>query len=54
MTGFNLYVLVLLMNVASALEGLSVPPEIVVWSSDTFDNNFENENDFTKYLKMSG
>ena len=27
--------------------------EIVVWIFDTFDNNFENENNCTKYLKES-
>ena len=32
----------------------SNPLEIVVCISDTFDNNFEIENDFNKYLKESG
>ena len=30
-----------------------VPPEIVVWIYDTYDNNFEIVNDFTKYLLES-
>ena len=28
----------------------SVPPESVVWIFDTFDNNFDIEYGFTKYL----
>ena len=32
---------------------LRVHSEIVVWIYDTFDNNFEIKNDFTKYLKES-
>ena len=32
---------------------LEVPREIVVCIYDTFDNNFEIENYFTKYLKKS-
>ena len=28
-----------------------VPPADVVWICDTFENNFEIENGFTKYLK---
>ena len=31
----------------------SVPPEIVVWNYDTFDNIFVIENDIQKYLKES-
>ena len=27
--------------------------EIVFWTYDTFDYNFENKDDFTKYLKES-
>ena len=30
---------------------LRVPPEIVVWINDTFDDNFKIKNHFTKYLK---
>ena len=29
------------------------PPEIAVWIFDIFDNKFETENSFTKYLKKS-
>ena len=36
---------------ASALEGLRVPPEIVVWIYDTFDDNFGTENGFTKIFE---
>ena len=53
-TGFglkNLCILVLWMQVAPALEGLRVLPEIVPCSSDTFNKKLRNENDFTKYLK---
>ena len=32
---------------------LIVPPGIVVWIYNTFDNNFGNVKDFTKYLKES-
>ena len=32
---------------------LILPSEIVVWIYDTFDDNFEIENSFTKYLKES-
>ena len=28
-------------------------PEIVVWIFDTFDNNFEIKDDFTRYFKES-
>ena len=34
-------------------EYLRGPPEVVVWIYDTFDNNLEIENGFTKYLKES-
>ena len=30
------------------INGLRVPPEIVCWNYDTFDTNFEIENDLTK------
>ena len=55
MTGFgwffkNLCFIVLWMKVALSLEGLRVPPEIDSWIYDTFDNNFDVENNFTKYL----
>ena len=30
-----------------------VPPGIVVWNYNTFDNIFVIEDDFTKYLKES-
>ena len=49
----NLCILVFWMKEASALEGLRVPPEIVVGIYDTFDDNFGTENGFTKYLKES-
>ena len=42
----NPWVLGLWMKVASALEGLRVSLEIVIWIHDTFDNNlkiFEGE-----------
>ena len=32
---------------------LRIPPEIVVWIYDTFENNFEIDKGFTKYLKES-
>ena len=31
----------------------SAPLQIVVWIYDTFDDNFGNKNDKTKYLKES-
>ena len=54
-------ILVLSAKVAFALEGLTqlaylwlkVPPEIVVWISDTFDYNFGIKNDFIEYSKES-
>ena len=49
----KLYVLVLLMTVASALEGLRVTHKIVIWTFDTLDNNLEIKNHFAKYLKES-
>ena len=54
----NIWVLVLWMKVASAFErfpivDFRIPTEIVIWIYDTFDNNLEIENDFTKYLKES-
>ena len=30
-----------------------VPPDIVVWIANTFDNNFGIKNDFAKHLKRS-
>ena len=42
-------VLALGTKVASALEGLSLPLEIVIRTYDTVDNYFEMRNDFTKY-----
>ena len=41
------------MKVASALEGLRVPPEIAVCIHDKFDDNFGKKIDFGKYLKES-
>ena len=41
------------MRIASALEGLRVPPEIVIWMDDNFDKNFRIENDCAKYLKQN-
>ena len=38
---------------ALALNGLSVPPEIVVCVYDTFDNNLEIEIGFTNFLEES-
>ena len=49
----NICILVLWTKVASALEGLRVPPEIAVWMYDTFDNIFGSETDFTEYLRES-
>ena len=34
-------------------ECLRIPPSIVVWICDTFENNFGIDNDFTKYLRES-
>ena len=36
---------------ALSINGLRAPPAIVVWNYDTFDNNFDIDNDVTKYLK---
>ena len=41
------------LNILNPLIFLKVHPEIVVLIDDTFDGNFLNENDFTKYLKES-
>ena len=38
-------------KVAAALKELSVTLEIVVWIFDTYGNNLEIKNYFTKYLK---
>ena len=35
------------------MNGLSVPIEIVVWMYNTFDNNFRNGNELTRYLKQN-
>ena len=43
--------LVLCMKVASALEGLKVPLEFLVWTYDTLDNNFGITLNFDIYLK---
>ena len=32
---------------------MGVPPEIVVWIYDTFDNKLEIDKNFTNYLKES-
>ena len=49
----DLCVFVLWMKVASALDGLSVPPAIVVWIYNAFDNYFGIDSDSSAYLKGS-
>ena len=44
----NLCALVLRTEEASALEGLSISPEIIVWNCDNFGNYFGIEKDFIK------
>ena len=41
------------MEVASALEGLKIILQIVVWIFDTFGPNLETKNTFTKFFKES-
>ena len=56
MTGFKWFskdfcIFVLWAKVASALEGLRLLLDVVVWISNTFDDNFGTKNDCTKYFK---
>ena len=44
-------ILVLWTKVVSALEGLRVPPEIVVCIFDTYNKNLVMKNDFTKIFE---
>ena len=46
----NLCMHVLWMKLASALKGLRIPPGSVIRNYDTFDHNFDIENDFRQNI----